>query len=223
MFSTLLETKRARQRSLGSTITSSVLHIFIVIGAVYATATGNETEPKPDDSVTYTEVIPKPEPPTPRSEPPTPPQPDRIAPPRHGFQTLTAPIDIPTVIPDIDLSLPPTNPDDFRGKGVPGGIFNGTPSDTTNPDAVRFIFEVESAARLAPGNPEPNYPALMQKLNQTGIVRVSFVIDTSGRAVMQTLKVLEATNNLFADEVRTILKKYRFIPALIGEIGRAHV
>ena len=46
-------------------------------------------------------------------------------PPPKGFQVLTAPINIPDKIPDIDLSKAVTDEKDFSGKGVAGGKANG--------------------------------------------------------------------------------------------------
>jgi protein TonB len=49
-----------------------------------------------------------------------------------------------------------------------------------------------------------------------GHVAVQFVIDTLGRAEMGGLTIVEATDPLFAQSVRTVLPRYRFSP---GEVG----
>ncbi len=106
MFEQLPESKPKKQRSLGSTIVSAVLHTAIIAAVVVATANAGL---KKDDKAKVEEVkfveAPKNEPPPPEPEK-APPPPDVVAapPPPKGFQVLTAPIVIPDKIPDVDLS-----------------------------------------------------------------------------------------------------------------------
>src|SRR3546814_20030125 len=51
-------------------------------------------------------------------------------PPPQGFQVLTAPVKIPDMIPEIDLTKKLTNEADFSGKGVAGGIAAGVVGGT---------------------------------------------------------------------------------------------
>ena len=105
MFSNLVESKRKRQRSVGGTLTSALLHVGLIAGAVYATAHAAVEFEKPrQEKVDFLEVK-KDEPPPPKEEAPPPP-PDVVAapPPPKGFQILTAPVEIPDVLPDINLS-----------------------------------------------------------------------------------------------------------------------
>jgi protein TonB len=218
MFNTLLESKRARQRGFGSTLTSAVFHIFVVVGSVYATSKVGEEIKKEKEEVNYVAPTPK-EPPPPEQPKDAPPPPDmpNTPPPPKGFQTLSAPIEIPTVIPQIDLTARVTNELDFTGKGVQGGIAAGVVGGKgQETDQSFFQFEVEKVARLAPGNPEPDYPSILKQTQIEGKVMISFVIDTTGKADMGTFKVVESTNPLFSDAVKKILPKYNFIPAEIG-------
>ena len=43
-----------------------------------------------------------------------------------------------------------------------------------------------------------------------------FVVDTTGRADMSTLRILQSDHQLFSDAVRQVLPKLRFIPAEVG-------
>ena len=63
--------------------------------------------------------------PPPKAEEPPPPEIVAAPPPPKGFQVLTAPIKIPEVLPDIDLSKKVTDEADFTGKGVEGGQRRG--------------------------------------------------------------------------------------------------
>jgi protein TonB len=138
-------------------------------------------------------------------------------PPPKGFQTLSAPIDIPKVIPQIDLTARVTNELDFTAKGVVGGTGVGVVGGKgTDSDQTFFQFEVEKVAQLEPGNPRPEYPSILSRTQTTGTVMVSFVVDTTGRADMGTFKVVESSNPLFTESVRKILPRYKFIPAEIG-------
>ena len=212
MFSTLLESKRKKQRNVGATFMSAALHVMLVTVAVYATARANEPEQVPDETARYTEVRPPEEKPKPKEIEPPPSETKVIR--LKGYQSLTAPIEIPTVLPNINLADAVTNPDDFDPKGgAKGGFANGTDTVRNDPEMVRFSYEVDKIARVGPGNPEPNYPHILRQANQTGRVTVQFVIDTTGKADMSTFKVLESTNSLFSDEVRKVLPKYNFIPA----------
>jgi len=48
------------------------------------------------------------------------------------------------------------------------------------------------------------------------VVRVDVVVDTLGRAVMKTFKVVEVSNPWFADNLRSILPAWRFTPAQLA-------
>jgi protein TonB len=217
MFSTLLESKRVRQKSTMSTVLSAIFHGLAVAGVVYATAKEYIKEEQIDEEANFVQV---------EQKPPEPPPPEvevvkqemkTDAPPPKGFQTLTAPIEIPTVIPEIDLTAKVTNELDFSGVGVKGGIAAGIEGQKgVVSEQSYYQFEVEKVARMAPGNAPPLYPNILRATNQVGKVMISFVIDTSGKADMSTFKVVEATNTLFVEEVKKVLPKYNFIPAEIG-------
>jgi protein TonB len=51
-------------------------------------------------------------------------------PPPKGFQVLTAPVEIPDVIHEVDLSKKVTDEADFSGKGVVGGTSKGVAGGT---------------------------------------------------------------------------------------------
>jgi protein TonB len=217
MFDTLLESKRAKQRNVGASLTSAVFHIGAIVGVVISTAKAAMPEAPPDEKVEFAHIEKPPEEPPPPVEEAPPVELKTDAPPPKGFQTLTAPIEIPTVIPQIDLTARVTNELDFTGEGVKGGIAAGVVKGKGEvTDQSYFVFEVEKQAKLAPGNPRPVYPKILEQTQQVGKVMVSFVIDTTGKADMSTLKILESSHPLFTEEVRKILPKYHYIPAEIG-------
>jgi protein TonB len=141
------------------------------------------------------------------------------APPPKGFQVLTAPIKIPDVLPDIDLSKSVTREEDFTGKGVAGGtakgIVGGTPQPV-NDNQTYFEFQVEKQVSPFPGNPAPRYPDMLRSANVEGEVLAQFVVDTTGRADMSQFKVLKSTHDLFTNAVKASLPNMKFYPAEVG-------
>jgi periplasmic protein TonB len=220
MFNNLLESKAKKQRSIGGTITSIVLHSVIIAGAVYATAhAAVEAEKPKEEKVEFVEMK-KDEPPPPKNEPPPPPPPDVAVapPPPKGFQVLTAPVEIPDVIPEVDLSKKVTDEADFSGKGVQGGVAKGVVGGTgpVVQDQPYFEFQVEKPVVPAPGNAGPRYPEILKSANVEGEVLAQFVVDTSGRVEMGTFKVLKSSHDLFTQAVKTSLQNAKYLAAEVG-------
>lgn len=220
MFQNLIESKAARQRRGGGFFLSFVIHTVLITAAAYGTLAAKEQYEKPKaEQVEFVEVK-KDQPPPPKAEEAPPPPPDVVAapPPPQGFQVLTAPIKIPDVLPDIDLSKKVTNEEDFSGKGVAGGIAKGVVGGVPQPaeGQTYFEFQVEKQAQMSPGSPPPAYPAMLASANVEGEVLAQFVVDTSGRVDMSTFRVIRSTHDLFTNAVRAWLPNRRFYPAEVG-------
>ncbi len=222
MFNNLVESKRKKQRSPAGIMMSFVLHAVLITLVVVAGGQAAEQFEKPkQEKVDFVEVK-KDEPPPPKNEPPPPPPPDVVAapPPPKGFQILTAPVEIPDVLPDIDLSKKVTDEADFSGKGVAGGtskgVEGGKPVLVANNDQPFFEFQVEKPVQALPGGSSPRYPDILRQAGVEGEVLAQFVVDTTGRAEMNSYKVLKTTHELFGNAVRQALPGMRFIPAEVG-------
>jgi protein TonB len=215
VFNNLIESKPQKTRSLGSTLFSLALHAVIIGMSVLATkqvadAVAEEVVQKVD----FVEIK-KDEPPPPD----TPPPPDVVAPPpiAKGFQVLTAPINIPDVIPEIDLSKKLTNEADFSGRGVAGGIAAGVVGGTAPvSDQPYFDFQVEKPVAPVPGTGSPRYPDILRSASVEGEVLAQFVVDTTGRVEVSTFKVIRKSHDLFEAAVRSALPQMRFLPAEVG-------
>ena len=221
MFDNLIESKAKKQRSAGGTLFSLVFHTAIIGAAVYGTLEAKQQLEKPKaEKVEFVKMEKKNEPPPPKEEPKPPPPKDVVAapPPPKGFQVLTAPVKIPDVLPDIDLTKKVTNEDDFSGKGVAGGIAKGVVGGTApvQTDQAYFEFQVEKQVAPQAGNPGPRYPDMLRSANVEGEVLAQFVVDTTGRADMSTFKVLKSSHDLFTNSVRSTLPNMRFYAAEIG-------
>ena len=217
MFENLLETKPKKPKTVKQFIFSIVAHIVLIGGAVYGTLQAKEAIEKPKaEKVEFVEMK-KDEPPPPEKPPEPPPEQVVAPPPPKGFQVLTAPIKIPDVLPDIDLSKKVTDEGDFTGKGVAGGIGKGVVGGTGPVgDQTYFEFQVEKQVAPAPGNGGPRYPDMLRSANVEGEVLAQFVVDTNGRAEMSQFKVLKSSHDLFTNSVRQFLSSARFYPAEIG-------
>jgi periplasmic protein TonB len=219
MFNNLIESKPRKQRTTGGLIFSGVIHAVVITAAVYGTLQAKEQLEKPKaEKVEFVKVEKKEEPPPPKEQPPPPPDVVAAPPPPKGFQVLTAPIKVPDVLPDIDLSKKVTDEADFTGKGVAGGRANGVVGGTApvNTDQPYFEFQVEKQVTTAPGSPQPRYPDMLKSANVEGEVLAQFVVDTTGRADMSTFKVLKSSHELFTQSVRNVLPNMRFYAAEIG-------
>jgi protein TonB len=220
MFNNLIESKPKKQRTVGGLILSGVIHAVLITAAVYGTLQAKESiEKVKQEKVEFVEMKKKDEPPPPKDEP-KPPPPDVVAapPPPKGFQVLTAPIKVPDVLPDIDLSKKVTDEADFSGKGVAGGVAKGVVGGTApvNTDQPYFEFQVEKQVQTASGSPPPRYPDMLRSANIEGEVLAQFIVDTTGRFEQGSFKVIKSSHDLFTAAVKNALPNMKFYPAEIG-------
>ena len=220
MFNNLLESSAKKQKRAGGSFTSLVIHAAVVAALIVVTKNaGLVEEEEKVEKVDFVEVK-KDEPKPPEPEKPPPP-PDVVAapPPPKGFQVLSAPVEIPNVIPEIDLSKKVTDEADFSGKGVAGGIAKGVEGGkgpVPQGDQPYFDFQVEKPVVMAPGAQGPAYPDMLRTAGIEGTVLAQFVVDTTGRAEMSTFKALKSDNDLFTTAVKNALQRMRFLPAEVG-------
>jgi protein TonB len=215
MFNQLLESKPKKDKMAGGTIFSIVLHTVLIGGAVYATAAaGVKDEKAKAEKIQFVEM--KKEPVVKKEEPPPPKEVVVKPPPPKGFQVLRAPVRIDIKIPEIDLSKAITNESDFSGKGVKGGTGTGVVGGIANTNQTYFEFQVEKPAEMLQDSPKPKYPSVLESSGIAGEVQAQFVVASSGKADMDSFKVLKSSNELFTQAVKNVLPRMRFSPAMIG-------
>jgi protein TonB len=216
MFNNLVESKPKKTKGRGGTIFSFVAHYGLILFVIYTSAQAATQDDGPkQEKVDFVEV--KKEVVVKKEEPP-PPELVAAPPPPKGFQVLTAPVEIPNVLPDIDLTRRVTNEADFTGKGAAGGFSTGVETKTAiRDDNTYFEFQVEKPVMQAPNSPTPQYPDILRQAGVEGEALVSFVVDTTGRADVASFKVIRATHELFATAVKNALPRMRFIPAEVGD------
>ena len=209
MFNNLLESRPQKPKSIGSSIFSLMFHTALIALAVKATLQATQEKEKIEEKVSFVEVK-KDEPPPPK------PPPQEAPPPPPGFQVLTAPVNIPNVLPDIDLTAKLTNEADFTGKGVQSNKGTAGPVAPQG-DQPYFEFMVEKPVTEASNTQRPRYPDILKSAGVEGDVLAQFVVDTTGRVELNTFKVLKTSHQLFEAAVRSALPNMRFIPAEVGQ------
>jgi protein TonB len=215
MFNQLLESKAKKQKMAGGTVFSIVLHTVLISAAVYATArAGSKDEKAKAEKIQFVEM--KKEPPKVPDKPPPPKEVVVKPPPPKGFQVLRAPVKIDIKIPEIDLTTAITNESDFSGKGVKGGTGSGVVGGIANTNQTYFEFQVEKPAEMLAESPKPKYPSVLESSGIAGEVQAQFVVSSSGKADMDSFKVLKSTNELFTQAVKNVLPRMKFSPAMIG-------
>ena len=217
MFENLLETKPKKPKTGKQLLLSVVVHIVAIGAAVYGTLEAKEAIEKPKaEKVQFLEMK-KEEPPPPETKPEPPPDIVAAPPPPKGFQVLTAPIKIPDVLPEIDLTKKVTDEADFSGKGVAGGIAKGVVGGTAPvADQTYFEFQVEKQVAQIPGSINLRYPDMLRSANVEGEVLAQFVVDTTGRVESNSIKILKSSHDLFTNAVQQALRSARYYPAEIG-------
>lgn len=82
-------------------------------------------------------------------------------------------------------------------------------------DAVYFEYQVEKPVTGSQVS-APAYPDILKQAGVEGEVIASFVVDTSGRVVPGTLKIIKSSHQLFTNSVAAAMQGMRFNAALIG-------
>lgn len=215
MLDRLLETGPRGKKSSWSGAASVVVHGVIIVLAVVSTAIGN---PAPKFTGEGTHVIPI--------------QPPHVEPgrtTRGGSRTGSASTDflpiptvnVPTAFDPTTLDAPPVT----TGSGADttllseiggGGNGSGAPvggaaiaSDATVDVPVRSLSDRA-----------PDYPEMLRAAGISGSVRVRFVVDTTGRAELASVRVLESSHELFTRSVLASLRQARFTS---GEVSGRRV
>ena len=215
MFNQLLESKAKKQKMAGGTMFSVVLHTVLIGAAVYATArAGVKDEKSKAEKIQFVEM--KKEPPKVPDKAPPPKEVVVKPPPPKGFQVLRAPVRIDIKIPEIDLTKAITNESDFSGKGVKGGTGSGVVGGVATTNQTYFEFQVEKPAEMLAESPKPKYPSVLESSGIAGEVQAQFVVSSSGKADLDSFKVLKSSNELFTQAVKNVLPRMKFSPAMIG-------
>lgn len=84
------------------------------------------------------------------------------------------------------------------------------------PPAVLEAYLAEDVTKPAaykPGNRAPRYPDALRAAGRRGIVRAMCVVDTTGRAIPDTFRVIESDDEAFTKALEGWFETAQFIPA----------
>lgn len=216
MLETLLESKSRRTRGKGTALASAAFHITVILGAVYATASGASAHdaPEPPAKVHWVSSPPSRDPIT-QSRPARPTSPaNRVA----IATPLRVQLNIPVSLPPIDLNRPVVDPSDFAAPAGSTGAGSATPGKTTAGGSGVQAYdatEVDSPVSMI-GTFRPDYPAPLRSAGIEGQVVVQFVVTEAGKVDRQSVRIISASNDVFAASVTSALGRMRFTPARIG-------
>ncbi|MFL5605481.1 MAG: energy transducer TonB [Gemmatimonadaceae bacterium] len=209
MFDVLMESRAARPRRTGSTVTSAVAHGALIAAVIWLARPGSGRAITPPlQPPIYVPVHPE----------------TRVdhridhRSARSGAQagrTLPIPIFTPTELPPIEVAI---SVPVLADPGVSGAITdldrNMFPCDCRPPHYPGDVVDehlVDRGPRVLGRPPEPRYPTALREAGIQGRVVAEFVVDTLGRPELDVLK-LDASQVLLAESVRAVLPRYRFTP-----------
>jgi protein TonB len=219
MLRTLLESNAPRQRRRASTLASIAVHTALIAAAVVATASARADRPQeetlPRDSLVFVRAAP------PRSAD----DPARSDPPR-GARTIADRWPIAPRMPALNLVREPVVglPAEIDSRILlradtawpvePRGRGRGSGSAPLGDEPATLATVDRAAAILSP--PRPRYPDPLRVAGVTGRVVVRLVVDTTGLVEPSSVVIREASHDLFAQAVRAVLPRLRFVPAESG-------
>jgi len=209
VFDNLIESKKKsnRRKLFGVGFVSLTIHTAVIAAAVIATLHAGQTDNsvRVDTALVFIEQQQQQKPPEQ--------QPVQLDVPLKGFQTVVAPDVIPTNLPPVNLQEK-FDPKDYSGSGVEGGLATGMVLG----NEVFMEAIVEEKPSVLSG-PIPVYPELLKQAQIQGRVVVQAVIDTLGRAELNSVKILQSPNPGFDQSARQYVLKALFRPARVH--GRA--
>lgn len=206
MLGTLVESSPRRVRRRLSVLVSISAHVVVITAAAFA-ARPMRGEPEPVQRIIW--------------HPPTAPPPvctDCVS-GSGGGPRGERPSDVPALpsapVGDVDLDIPadigPLAPgplvssEDWKG----GFSENSSGAEPSIPGREGVDREVVPL----PSNPAPRYPASLRAAGIHGSVFARFVVDTTGRVRMETVKVDASDHPLFSEAVIEALRRSRYMPA----------
>ena len=124
------------------------------------------------------------------------------------------------VAPDASRTEPTIDVPDIGGAGTTDiqigreewqtGTLAGPRADTGSALSSEFV---DRQVVPLPTNPSPEYPAPLRAARIEGAVSARFVVDTTGRVIMESVVIDATAHRLFTDAVIEALRRARFRPA----------
>ena len=216
MLRTLLESRRRKTPNEFATAASTGIHLTIIVVAAYMTV-AHKAVTEQHDPVPKLHWV-NPLPPEQTSHPSAHRNAAGTGAPNSVRNAPAVSFAIAATIPGIDIPLGMVRSVEFASStGFETADESGESGDAHEKSAYDF-YEVESQASAIPGA-APEYPAALRSAGIEGEVLAQFIVDQNGLAEPGSLRIVSASNELFANSVRRALPRMRFTPARLG--GRA--
>ncbi len=192
---------------------SAAVHGVVVAGVIATQRGVSEAAAAPSDTmhvVLFQENRSEPAEPN----PPPPPSLAVVAPPPlpKGFQTITAPIDVPLHITPVDLT-DRFDPRNFTATGVKGGVWDGWEVAPDGDGDQPVLAGVADEPPEVISSPQLRFPEMLRAAGIQGFVVVGFVVDTTGRAEPKSINIVASTNAGFEASAKEVVRKSRYRPA----------
>lgn len=213
MLTNLFESRARPQRRRAGAALSLITHATILASAVGATQATPLVTPA-DTARDRIIWVPRPDAnPAPVVHPATA---EPILPQREftrEMSKIAIPVITPPTLPPIDAPVVDAElwaRERARAVVAAAGASIGTA--TSSGAGVYAVGTVDKAARLTTVV-RPRYPEVLRNAGVSGRVVIHVVVDTLGRAEMNTLQVMESTHDAFSATVREAVGRMRFTPA----------
>ena len=207
VFDTLIESghKSGVKSPMEAGFVSLAVHGTILAAAIFATMRVGQAalSVRVDTALVYVNQPQSP------PKPPEPPPPG-VVPTFKGFQTVVAPVDIPTNIPPVNLQEK-FDPRDYSGIGVEGGVATGIMVPSGQVFSENLVEEKPSILVAT----TPVYPEMLRAAGIEGRVVIQAILDTSGRAEPNSIRIVRSPNPLFDKPARDWMLKVLFRPARV--------
>jgi protein TonB len=217
MLEVLLESRAVRAKRMGGTLTSVLVHGALIAGIVALSVRTKSVEARVPDVVEHPPYYIPVNPDAGVSRSVARPVTERHDTPETVAAILPTIDRIPTEIPQVELTATTiTDATEFTrrvGQDPGGAGRHGLGGPIEGVLEERYV---DRSPRILGSPIQPDFPASLRERGINGRVSMQFVVDTLGRAEMSGLRVVEATDPLFAQSVRAVLGRYRFSP---GEVG----
>lgn len=196
-----------RHDGRGSAAASLLVHAALISGAVIATIESHTAAPAAHRATPLVWLVP---------------QPRATAPPPPGRGVFTsapapAPLVIPGMVPAV-IPPPSTAPFDPTRFGVDPPIpaaVAPAPADGDARGAVYVDRWVEEPPALV-SHPPARFPDVLRQAGIAGRAVVEAVIDTTGRAERGSMRVVDATNQLFAAPAQAVVAGSVYRPGRVS-------
>lgn len=214
MFATLMESRSTRVRNEFGTAASAAIHLTLIVVAAYITTASARTAQPDDPPIQLRWVRPQP------SQPSTGHSPAKASSSSNASTTTRTirniSLSISADIPDVNIPLGAVRADEFSTTGVGTASENPASTGPVGGKPAFEAYEVDSPVSAIAGSYRPDYPAALRSAGIEGDVTAQFIVDRNGHASAESIRIISATNELFAASVKRAIPRMRFVAARLN-------